>query len=125
MKLLLVLSVLVLTLLVTTSTAQGTMASPHLWVRHWLLTHHHKCLVGIIDLENRTYDPTLNYGGGHGNVYVAYGIPQADPGTKMRSAGRDWRTNPMTQVRWMIRYTRSRFGSECNAYYHRVHYHMY
>lgn len=122
MKPLLALSVLVLVVLVTTSTAQ---ASPHLWVRHWLLKHHHKCLVGIIDRENRTYDPTLNYGGGHGNVNVAYGLPQADPGTKMASAGQDWRTNPMTQIRWMIRYTRSKFGSECNALYYRIHYHTY
>jgi len=90
------------------------------WVRDWLLSHGHKCLVQIIDVENRTYDPTLNFGGGHGNTSVAYGIPQADPGTKMASAGRDWATNPMTQIRWMIGYVDSKFGSECNAAYHRL-----
>jgi hypothetical protein len=30
----------------------------------------------------------------------AYGIPQALPGSKMASAGPDWRTNAATQVRW-------------------------
>lgn len=91
------------------------------WVRNWLLSHGHGCLVQIIDLENRRYDPTLNYGGGHGNTSVAYGIPQANPGTKMASAGSDWRTNPFTQIRWMIGYVNAKFGSECNAAYNRIH----
>src|SRR5690606_31121549 len=30
----------------------------------------------------------------------AYGIPQALPGSKMSSAGADWRTNPATQITW-------------------------
>jgi hypothetical protein len=60
-------------------------------------------------------DPTLDFGGGHGNVYEAYGIPQANPGHKMKSAGPDWRTNPETQLRWMIGYCRGRYGSVCGA----------
>lgn len=75
----------------------------------------HPCLAGIIAGENRSYDPTLDFGGGHGNVYEAYGIPQALPGTKMAAAGPDWRTNPWTQIRWMIGYVVSRYGSECAA----------
>ena len=35
-----------------------------------------------------------------GTPSKAYGIPQAYPGYRMRSAGRDWRTNALTQVRW-------------------------
>lgn len=95
------------------------------WVRSWLLAHNHRCLVEIIDLEDRTYDPTLNFGGGHGDTTVAYGLPQADPGTKMASAGSDWRTNPMTQIRWMIGYVNSKFGSECNAAHSRIVYGTY
>jgi len=34
----------------------------------------------------------------------AYGIPQALPASKMASAGADWRTNPQTQLRWMMSY---------------------
>lgn len=39
----------------------------------------------------------------------AYGIPQALPGNKMASAGADWETNPVTQIRWMAGYV-SRYG---------------
>lgn len=87
---------------------------------------YHPCLARIIEGgggivgENRAYDPTLDYGGGHGNVYEAYGIPQANPGTKMRSAGRDWRTNPFTQLRWMVRYARGRYGGDCRALAHKI-----
>lgn len=73
------------------------------------------CLMSIVWVENRTMDPTLDFGGGHGNVYEAYGIPQANPGHKMSSAGPDWRTNPETQLRWMIGYCRGRYGSVCGA----------
>ncbi len=34
----------------------------------------------------------------------AYGIPQALPGSKMASAGADWQTNPITQLKWMNSY---------------------
>jgi len=44
----------------------------------------------------------------------AYGIPQALPGSKMSSHGRDWATNPVTQVRWFKDYIRGRYGS-CSA----------
>lgn len=40
----------------------------------------------------------------------AYGIPQALPGRKMASAGTDWETNPITQIRWMIGYVNGRYG---------------
>lgn len=46
----------------------------------------------------------------------AYGIPQALPGSKMRSAGSDWRTNPITQVRWGLGYVRGRYGDACSAW---------
>lgn len=71
----------------------------------------------IISNESH-YDPTISYGGGHGNVNVAYGIPQALPGTKMASAGADWRTNPRTQLKWMFGYIRSAYGTLTNAYNH-------
>lgn len=83
------------------------------------------CLMYISSVENARMDPTLDFGGGHGNVYEAYGIPQAFPGTKMASAGPDWRTNPETQLRWMIDYCRGRYGSVCGAAYHRRAYGTY
>lgn len=77
------------------------------------------CLISITWWENRTMDPTLDFGGGHGNTSEAYGIPQAKPGYKMASAGPDWATNPETQLRWMIGYARARYGSLCGAWAHR------
>lgn len=75
----------------------------------------HPCLAKIIDMENGLWDPTLDYGFGHGNVYEAYGLPQAYPGTKMSSAGPDWRTSRATQLRWMRWYAVEQYGSECGA----------
>lgn len=40
----------------------------------------------------------------------AYGLPQSLPGSKMASAGADWRTNPITQLKWMKDYVSSRYG---------------
>lgn len=48
----------------------------------------------------------------------AYGIPQSLPGSKMASAGSDWRTNPATQIRWGLGYIRGRYGSPCSAWAH-------
>ena len=58
------------------------------------------------------------------NVYAdnpsssAYGIPQALPGSKMSSAGEDWATNPITQIRWGLGYIQDRYGSPCSAWGH-------
>lgn len=53
-----------------------------------------------------------------GNGSGAYGIPQALPGHKMASAGRDWRTNPRTQIKWGLSYIKQRYGSPCAAWSH-------
>ena len=45
----------------------------------------------------------------------AYGIPQALPGRKMASAGADWETNPITQIKWMISYVNGRYGGWSGA----------
>lgn len=45
----------------------------------------------------------------------AYGIPQALPGSKMASEGADWETNPVTQIKWMIKYVNGRYGGWANA----------
>ncbi len=48
----------------------------------------------------------------------AYGIPQALPGSKMSGSGGDWRSNPVTQIHWGLRYIKSRYGSPCGAWGH-------
>lgn len=83
----------------------------------------HPCLAHIVDVEDGRWDPTVNYGGGHGNVNESYGLGQANPGTKMAKYGRDWRTNAWTQLRWMHAYAVSHYGSECGAWaWRRTHY---
>ena len=46
----------------------------------------------------------------------AYGIPQALPGRRMAAFGADWRTNPVTQIRWGLDYVDDRYGSPCRAW---------
>jgi hypothetical protein len=48
----------------------------------------------------------------------AYGIPQSLPASKMASAGADYRTNPVTQITWGLRYIQDRYGSPCAAWAH-------
>ena len=59
------------------------------------------------------------------NPSGAYGIPQALPGSKMASAGADWRTNPATQIRWGLDYIASSYGSPCAAWSHSQSYNWY
>jgi hypothetical protein len=50
----------------------------------------------------------------------AYGIPQAVPGAKMAAAGSHWRTSARTQIRWGLRYIKSRYGSPRGAWDHEL-----
>lgn len=45
-----------------------------------------------------------------------YGLCQSTPGSKMASAGADWATNPVTQLRWCSGYAKGRYGSWAGAY---------
>jgi hypothetical protein len=55
----------------------------------------------------------------------AYGIPQAVPGSKMASAGRDWRSNATTQIRWGLGYIKGRYGRPRVAWAHELAYGWY
>lgn len=48
----------------------------------------------------------------------AYGIPQSYPGSKLATAGSDWRTNPRTQITWGLNYIKGRYGTPCSAWGH-------
>jgi hypothetical protein len=50
------------------------------------------------------------------NPSGAYGIPQALPGSKMSTAGGDWRDNPATQIAWGLSYVKSTYGTPCGAW---------
>jgi hypothetical protein len=46
----------------------------------------------------------------------AYGLVQANPGSKMASVASDWMTNPATQIKWGLNYMNDRYGSPCGAW---------
>jgi hypothetical protein len=46
----------------------------------------------------------------------AYGIPQALPGRKMASAGKDWKTNGATQIKWGLGYIGEVYGTPSKAW---------
>jgi uncharacterized membrane protein YciS (DUF1049 family) len=68
------------------------------------------CTDYIISRESGWRVDAYNPNGG------ATGLPQALPGSKMASAGADWQTNPVTQLRWYYGYVNARYGSPCGAY---------
>lgn len=45
----------------------------------------------------------------------AYGLGQALPASKMASAGKDWKTNAITQLKWVKSYIKGRYGNAANA----------
>jgi hypothetical protein len=49
-------------------------------------------------------------------VSGAHGIPQALPATKMEIVGTDWRTNPVTQINWGLKYIYERYDNPCKAW---------
>ncbi|MBC7546311.1 DUF348 domain-containing protein [Candidatus Saccharibacteria bacterium] len=53
---------------------------------------------------------------GASNGSGAFGLCQALPGSKMASAGADWATNPVTQLKWCAGYAQGRYGSWAAAY---------
>ncbi|MEN2737898.1 hypothetical protein ABCS02_08915 [Microbacterium sp. X-17] len=72
----------------------------------------YQCLVLLWNRESGWRADALNPWSG------AYGIPQALPGSKMASAGADWRTNGATQVDWGLSYIDRSYGTPCSAWDH-------
>ena len=52
----------------------------------------------------------------HNKRSGAHGIPQALPAIRMEVISSDWRTNPVTQIRWGLRYIEARYDSPCAAW---------
>ncbi len=69
-----------------------------------------QCFSKIINQESTWNYLAVNKSSG------AYGLVQALPGSKMASAGADWRTNPATQIKWGLNYMEDRYGSPCSAW---------
>lgn len=71
-----------------------------------------QCLLSLWERESNWNPYAENPSSG------AYGIPQSLPGSKMASAGDDWRTNPVTQITWGLGYIAGRYGTPCGAWGH-------
>jgi len=52
----------------------------------------------------------------HNKRSGAHGIPQALPAIRMEVISSDWRTNPVTQIRWGLRYIEARYDNPCKAW---------
>lgn len=87
-------------------TAQGMLANYGWGADQW------PCLDALWQRESGWNAAAANRSSG------AYGIPQALPGSKMASAGADWKTNPATQIAWGLGYISGRYGSPCGAWNH-------
>ena len=68
------------------------------------------CLEKLWDHESGWNPKAENKGSG------AYGIPQALPGSKMASAGADWKTSAATQIKWGLGYIKGRYSTPCGAW---------
>ncbi|CAB4931485.1 unannotated protein [freshwater metagenome] len=55
----------------------------------------------------------------------AHGIAQALPADKMSVIATDWRSNPVTQIRWGLRYITMRYDTPCKAWSHFKSRHYY
>lgn len=102
----------------------GPNASPTGDHSHWLKQ------AGIPASDYRYYDYIINHESNWNPKATnsssgAYGIPQSLPGNKMASAGSDWRTNPITQLKWMKKYVNSAYGGVRNAYKFWLSHHAY
>jgi hypothetical protein len=85
--------------------AKSYMESKYSWDKD-----QHSCLVNLWNRESGWKHTADNPNSS------AYGIPQSLPGSKMASAGADWRTNPETQIKWGLKYIKHRYETPCGAW---------
>jgi hypothetical protein len=87
-----------------------TVAQVQAMARQIVGSGQYACFSNIVSHESGWRYTATNASSG------AYGLVQALPGSKMASAGADWRTNPATQIKWGLHYMNSRYGSPCDAW---------
>ncbi|MGW7482908.1 aggregation-promoting factor C-terminal-like domain-containing protein [Nonomuraea muscovyensis] len=95
----------------TKVTANKALAKDMVAKRGWTRAQY-RCLVKLWHRESGWNHRAANGSSG------AYGIPQALPGSKMATKGRDWRTNPRTQIAWGLGYIKQRYRTPCGAWAH-------
>ncbi|WP_267243170.1 transglycosylase SLT domain-containing protein [Streptomyces sp. PR69] len=90
--------------------ASYTVAEVQAMARQMIPGDQFQCFSNIVSRESTWNYRAQNPSSG------AYGLVQALPGSKMSSAGADWRTNPATQIKWGLNYMNERYGSPCGAW---------
>jgi len=70
----------------------------------------YSCLNKLWSKESHWNYKAHNYRSG------AHGIAQALPAVKMEIISSDWRTNPVTQIRWGLHYINLRYDNPCAAW---------
>jgi len=70
----------------------------------------YSCLNSLWSKESHWNYKAHNYNSG------AHGIAQALPAVKMEVISDDWRTNPVTQIQWGLRYISLRYDTPCAAW---------
>jgi hypothetical protein len=90
--------------------ASYTVAEVQAMARQIVPAGQFQCFSNIVNHESTWNYRAVNPSSG------AYGLVQAYPGSKMSSAGADWRTNPATQIKWGLNYMNVRYGSPCDAW---------
>ena len=77
-----------------------------------------KCLDTLWTIESHW---NFRAKGGRTTQGRALGIAQALPATKMKVSGLDFRSNPITQVKWGLKYLKSRYNNNaCYALRHEL-----
>lgn len=72
----------------------------------------YECLVKLWNRESSWNPYAVNKRTG------ACGIPQSLPCKKMRSFGKNYKTNYKTQIKWGLNYIKNRYGTPANAWNH-------
>lgn len=72
----------------------------------------YECLVKLWNRESSWNPYAVNKRTG------ACGIPQSLPCKKMRSFGKDYKTNYKTQIKWGLNYIKNRYETPANAWNH-------
>lgn len=91
------------------SVAQDLISTPNSKYKNWDNTRQLTCLTKLWNGESHWNFQAHNYRSG------AHGIPQALPAVKMEIISTDWRTNPVTQIKWGLSYIKARYKTPCNA----------
>jgi hypothetical protein len=88
---------------------RDTVSNAKAYAKAQLGAAQYNCIDAVFVKESK-WNPYL------GSPSGPYGIPQANPGSKMAAFGSNWRTSPLTQVKWGIWYVKHTYGSACGAW---------